>query len=1519
MSGRRNGIGSSRAGKTTITKSRKLERATILICEALEVRRLFATVSWITQGNGDYSDGANWSTGTVPQPGDNVIIDVPGIDVIVTYSGSSPLQLGNLTNTEVLEIDTSATWNSGTLDGSGDIDVLGSLAIGGSANKILKDGQSIDNVGSVTLSGTGNIVGQVGASIVNGGMFDIQSDADITFPSGVGDGIFENYGTVMKSGGGTAPGDSTQIGGAQGFTFEDSLNNTADAADDTPGICLVQQGTLQLGDNQNTALTVGGSFQISSGATLDFSLGSANITVLKPTSGPQVIPSITGDANGAGTLEVSGATVQMYGTVTVHEIDVSGGALLLQQNMQDIAGTPQNNSVPPTISATADIVSLSGGTLGGNGGGIFPISQANNLNENTPAGTVNEELPALVIGTSFSWTGGGFSGAGRVVINSNVSSSTISDDNDKFIDGGFGLDLLAPTVWTGSGTIDMNGSSVLFIHGTGSLEDEANGTITQGTVDAGGGSVWNVGIILKEGGTGVTTFGPGINVINNFSQDNYVTAAVPYLDLLELAPILPSKIDIRTGTVSLQGTSTNENQILIHPGATLSYDGGSHLNQTYINSNDVVDASILGVDGGGAVNFGAATFISDSQSLTDVPTVTFSTGTYSFDNTAAGAQRFNTGTFNGGSTGTISGNGTLEFINSFAWNSGSFLGVGSTTSTLLIDSGALLTLEDGNYNTLNDYSIDNDGTLEWTTSPGTLTINGNYVQASTGTFDAELVGTAIDGLAVSGTVTLAGTLNLSESGVTLTGGEVFTLVNNTGSAAVNGTFNGYPEGAIFKIGSDTYKISYVGGDGNDVTLTGIVTPTVTIITPSVIVRPLSGVTALIFTVKLSVATGTNVTVNYSTSPGTAKAGTDYLTTDGTLTIAAGQTTGAISVPILGTTAVLPAETFTVTLSDPTNANLGTPASAVGTIVAQNGPPVLSFFTSGYTVDEDAGEATIVVVSSNSTIASTVNYSTVNGTAIAGVDFTAVSGTLVFSVGVSRLTFNVPITDEGLTSGQKVFTLVLSNPVGNGATLGLASAAVGILDNDGPKPTLSIDNVTVTELIYGQTDAVFDVTLSAPYTSTVSVNYTTVAGSAPEGKFVPQSGTLTFNPGVTDEPISVPVNSDFVQDATETFNVVLSDPVNVALANTTGIGTIFTQNLTVVPISAGNSFHYIDALDRRATISLSGPGSGVITYLGLASDDGKEIVLNGTTAASTLTVTTDGGQTAVVNLIVNGSIKAINAPVLSIIGNVTITGAVAKLSLYSLLGGNTVTIGTGAGIPAVAASFHTVTDASLISSIPLASLKVYDWQNAGSGTGISAPSAVTITSSHDFDSDISLSGDLRTMAIAGNLIGSNIRVSGTLTTLTAGTITSGADIVVDGNLGKVAVRGVLDHSSFEVGGSITSLTAGKITNSDIFASTLDTVTTLPTDSSAFADSSSTIFKVAVTSHAAGAFANSLIAAPIIGNVSLSTITVLNNGTTFGVAANSIKSVTGKGTRAIKQTQATLAASPFSDFDLSIALT
>ncbi len=83
---------------------------------------------------------------------------------------------------------------------------------------------------------------------------------------------------------------------------------------------------------------------------------------------------------------------------------------------------------------------------------------------------------------------------------------------------------------------------------------------------------------------------------------------------------------------------------------------------------------------------------------------------------------------------------------------------------------------------------------------------------------------------VSGTVRIYGaTLGLDSSAFDPAPGSRYVIVENDGDDAIEGTFAGLPEGAIFTANGLNYRISYIGGGGkhlrirgNDITLTRVV-------------------------------------------------------------------------------------------------------------------------------------------------------------------------------------------------------------------------------------------------------------------------------------------------------------------------------------------------------------------------------------------------------------------------------------------------------------------------------------------------------------------------------------------------------------------------------------------------------------------------------------------------------------------------------------------------------------------------
>ncbi|MCE9545409.1 MAG: cellulose binding domain-containing protein, partial [Planctomycetia bacterium] len=165
---------------------------------------------------------------------------------------------------------------------------------------------------------------------------------------------------------------------------------------------------------------------------------------------------------------------------------------------------------------------------------------------------------------------------------------------------------------------------------------------------------------------------------------------------------------------------------------------------------------------------------------------------------------------------------------------------------------------------------------------------------------------------------------------------------------------------------------------------------------------------------------------------------------------------------------------------------------------------------------------------------------------------------------------------------------------------------GILADDWTSVNQSkVAKLTPIEFSFGAgnatTTAIFTVGLSQASTQQVTVQYTTVNGTATAGSdYTATSGTLTFAPGETSLTIAVPVVRDLIAESTETFTIQLSSPSGATLARASATGTIQDDDTVSVPLPSasignlslneGNS----GTSTARFTVTLSAPASGPVT-------------------------------------------------------------------------------------------------------------------------------------------------------------------------------------------------------------------------------------------------------------------------------------------------------------------------------------
>ena len=196
-----------------------------------------------------------------------------------------------------------------------------------------------------------------------------------------------------------------------------------------------------------------------------------------------------------------------------------------------------------------------------------------------------------------------------------------------------------------------------------------------------------------------------------------------------------------------------------------------------------------------------------------------------------------------------------------------------------------------------------------------------------------------------------------------------------------------------------------------------------------------------YTVTLSTSSTQTITVNYATADGTATAGLDYTSTNGTLTFAPGITTRTINIPILNDNLNEADETFTLTLTSPTNVNLGTKTSATTTITDTLTSSVTTTLPAG--VENLTLTGTTAINGKGNDSNNILNGNSVNNTltASAGND-TLTGGNGVDTVDYSQLATSITLQAQGTVNKGSLGTDTVQAEVfiGNAAFTNAIDAA-----------------------------------------------------------------------------------------------------------------------------------------------------------------------------------------------------------------------------------------------------------------------------------------------------------------------------------------------------------------------------------------------------------------------------------------------------------------------------------------------
>ena len=322
--------------------------------------------------------------------------------------------------------------------------------------------------------------------------------------------------------------------------------------------------------------------------------------------------------------------------------------------------------------------------------------------------------------------------------------------------------------------------------------------------------------------------------------------------------------------------------------------------------------------------------------------------------------------------------------------------------------------------------------------------------------------------------------------------------------------------------------------------------------------------SFVFTVTLDKASDQMVTIDYTTTDGSATSAGDYMATSDTLTFNPGVTSRMVLVSSTGDTVNECDETFSLDLANPTGVSCASvsisESSATATIIDDDAVQVS--VTAPAAAAEESSFVFTVTLDTVSTQTVTVDYTTSNGTATSPSDYTSADGTLTFNPGVTALMVLVSSTGDTVNECDETFSLDLTNPTGlscDSVLIGPESTATATINDD----DAVLVSVTAPAAAAEGSSFVFTVTLDRVSQQTVAVDYMTSDGTAAEGAdYTAADGKLTFNPGVTLLTVTVASTGDAVNECVEEFSLDLANPTGLS-CDSVSVGPDSTATATII--------------------------------------------------------------------------------------------------------------------------------------------------------------------------------------------------------------------------------------------------------------------------------------------------------------------------------------------------------------------
>ncbi len=345
----------------------------------------------------------------------------------------------------------------------------------------------------------------------------------------------------------------------------------------------------------------------------------------------------------------------------------------------------------------------------------------------------------------------------------------------------------------------------------------------QGAFIEGGAVLTGGGVVELTGGTLVllTNPVPGLRLVSGTVDLGPGFQAGGVITNLSLSGVTLGGTNLVSGVLALTNV-TLQGAMTVASGGTLVFDGnGTEYLQlsSLVNQGTVQwrNANLLGYAGLVITNHGLWLVAADDSLQMDNGAGVF----YNFGEirkTAASGSSFFS-EFNLINMGVISsGSGTLQLGNGYTNSQGALrlFGGSIAANNLLTLTGG--TLEGEGF--VGQASLRGGEIIPGTNGAGQLTFDYDFAFGSNATISFTINGpvaaTNYPQVVVMGGVDLGGGVLQIPNAVELQPGTEIVLIRNKGGQPVNGTFQGLPEGKLFAVGNQLFRIHYTGGAGNDV-------------------------------------------------------------------------------------------------------------------------------------------------------------------------------------------------------------------------------------------------------------------------------------------------------------------------------------------------------------------------------------------------------------------------------------------------------------------------------------------------------------------------------------------------------------------------------------------------------------------------------------------------------------------------------------------------------------------------------